>query len=278
MKKNRLELSPKELRAIQMVMLEMLIEVDRICRGNSIHYSLGCGTLLGAVREKGFIPWDDDADIFMLRDEYDRFCGVCARELDTERFFLQTWDTDPEYRIGFAKMRRNGTVYVRAGQEKMKYHGGIFIDIMPFDNVPDYYHIKRHKAFLRKCAIYRKVMYSLAGSMCEDSFVKRLGYKILSLYPKDKVKRAFEAYATAYNNKKTVGTRCVFGLGELVFDKSMFDTYEDMEFEGRQFMVMGGWEYYLRQAFGYYYMRRPPLDQRHGNAAISKFQLCEPIL
>lgn len=124
-----LKLTPKELRAVQMIMLEMLIEVDRICRKCGIHYSLGCGTLLGAVREGGFIPWDDDADVIMLRDEYERFCKVCGSELDTERFFLQTWDTDPEYRIGFAKMRRNGTVYVRAGQERMRYRGGVFSSI-----------------------------------------------------------------------------------------------------------------------------------------------------
>ena len=125
------------LRKLQMTELEMLIEVDRICRKYNIQYFLDGGTLLGAIRHNGFIPWDDDADIIMLRGEYEKFCKACKKELDTERFFLQDYRTDKHYLWGFAKMRRNHTTFLREGQEHVKCHTGVCIDIFYCDNIPD---------------------------------------------------------------------------------------------------------------------------------------------
>ena len=84
-----LELTGEMLRSIQLVELEMLKEVDRICKKHKITYAIIAGTLLGAVRHGGFIPWDDDLDVAMLRPEYERFRKVCKTELDTERFYFQ---------------------------------------------------------------------------------------------------------------------------------------------------------------------------------------------
>ena len=120
-------LDDKQLRQLQLIELEMLLEVDRICRKNQINYTITGGTLLGAVRHKGFIPWDDDADVALLRDEYERFCDACEKDLDKEKFFLQNWETDKNFNSGYAKLRRNNTHYVRVGQVKMKYHNGIYM-------------------------------------------------------------------------------------------------------------------------------------------------------
>ena len=132
-----IRLEGKMLRELQMTELEMLIEVDRICRKNNIRYSLDGGTLLGAIRHDGFIPWDDDADVVMLRTEYNKFYTACKQELDTERFFLQEYRTDNKYRWGYSKLRRNGTVFLREGQEHVKCNQSVFIDIFIYDNVPD---------------------------------------------------------------------------------------------------------------------------------------------
>ena len=85
------QISNEELKKLQRIELEMLIELDRICRKHQVSYSLDGGTLLGAVRHKGFIPWDDDIDVIMLRPEYEKFRSACERELDQTRFFLQDY-------------------------------------------------------------------------------------------------------------------------------------------------------------------------------------------
>lgn len=98
-----IELDATTLRKLQMTELEMLKEVDRICRKYDIKYSLDGGTLLGAIRHNGFIPWDDDADVVMLRPEYIRFYKACKKELDKDKFFLQDFRTDLDYRWGYSK-------------------------------------------------------------------------------------------------------------------------------------------------------------------------------
>lgn len=84
-----LELDTQTLRRVQLIQLEMLQEVDRICKKCSIHYNIIAGTLLGAIRHGGYIPWDDDADVAMLRDEYEKFRKACKTELDHSRFYFQ---------------------------------------------------------------------------------------------------------------------------------------------------------------------------------------------
>ena len=130
------KIMPKEdLRKLQLIELEMLLEVDRICRENKIRYMISSGTLLGAVRHKGFIPWDDDLDTYMLREDFEKFCEEWNKDADKDKFFLQTYKTDPEYRWGYAKIRRKGTEYLRDGQEAIKCMSGVSMDIFILDYI-----------------------------------------------------------------------------------------------------------------------------------------------
>ena len=113
------------LRRHQLRMLEMLLYFDKVCKENKINYWLSSGTLLGAVRHGGFIPWDDDLDVAMLREDYEKLEKVW----DDADFFLQTYKTDPFYVVPYAKMRDKKSAIEEYGQDaKYKYHG-IYIDI-----------------------------------------------------------------------------------------------------------------------------------------------------
>ena len=132
-----IQLDQKTLRALQIVEVEMLVELDRICRKNDIKYTIIGGTLIGALRTGGFIPWDDDIDVAMLRDEYERFRIACEKDLDQSRFYFQDHRNTKGYRWGYGKLRRKDTLFLREHQEHMPYEQGVFLDVFPHDGVPD---------------------------------------------------------------------------------------------------------------------------------------------
>ena len=137
--KEQHNLTDNELKKLQSVELELLCEFDRICRKYGIIYSIDGGTLLGAVRHGGFIPWDDDADVIMVRDEYEKLLEVIDIEIDNNYFYFQDINRTEGYRWGYAKLRKQNTKFVRTNQQHLKYKQGIFLDIFVCDNVPENY-------------------------------------------------------------------------------------------------------------------------------------------
>lgn len=126
-------IGPDDLRRLHGVQLQLLKEFDRVCTQLGIAYQIGAGTLLGAIRHEGFIPWDDDADVIMRRADYELFLDQ-APALLGELFFLQCWKSDRGFHQFFAKLRRNGSCFRQCGWRNDMHHG-IFIDIFPFDPV-----------------------------------------------------------------------------------------------------------------------------------------------
>lgn len=122
------------LRKVQLTLLEIAKEVKRVCDENDIKYYLDSGTLLGAVRHSGFIPWDDDFDIGMMREEYDRFCKIAPFALNSN-YYLQTWENDEKYAVPFAKVRKKNTIY-RENKANPNLNNGFYVDIFPYDNAP----------------------------------------------------------------------------------------------------------------------------------------------
>lgn len=128
----------RNMKLVWAVQLEILYEIQKICKKHQIKYFAIGGTLLGAVRHKGYIPWDDDLDIAMYREDYNKFCEIAPLEL-SEPFFFQTEETDPGYLLRHAKVRNSKTTAILTSQKEKKYkfNQGIFVDIFPLDNIPD---------------------------------------------------------------------------------------------------------------------------------------------
>ena len=116
-KKQQYDISEEELKQIQAIQQELIQEVTRICRKCGIHFNMVGGTMLGAIRHKGHIPWDDDADIGFLRTEYEKFREACKSELDHDKYYLQDLRSTEGYRWGYGKLRRKGTEFLRLNQE-----------------------------------------------------------------------------------------------------------------------------------------------------------------
>ncbi|NBH33609.1 hypothetical protein D3Z58_08595 [Clostridiaceae bacterium] len=125
----------KQTLEIQKVVLYVLKEFDRVCRLLNLGYFICGGTLLGCIRHQGFIPWDDDIDVGMIREDYERFLEEANKYLDSH-FFLQTRQSDPEIPYLFSKIRVNNTEYITQYNENRNFHKGICLDIFPFDVLP----------------------------------------------------------------------------------------------------------------------------------------------
>lgn len=182
----------EELREIQLTQLELIHEVKRICQKYNIHYSMVGGTMLGAIRHHGYIPWDDDADIGFLRKEYEKFRIVCRTELDTRKYYFQDCRDTAGYRWGYGKLRRKNTEFIRLDQEFMPYEQGIAIDIMPFDNVPD--SLFARKVYTLICFFYRKTFWSVVGRKTERNFFKKKIYELLYLIPERRLIKSYQKW------------------------------------------------------------------------------------
>ena len=269
------KLSQEDLRQLQLIELEMIVEVDRICKKYNIQYSLDGGTLLGAVRHKGFIPWDDDADVIFTRKEYAKFYKACKQDLDTSRFFLQEYRTDPYYRWGYAKLRRKDTEFIRLNQEAMRYKTGVCIDVFVNDNVPD--NIVARKLYYALNFCIRKVLYSELGKTQENNWMLRQLYKVLFFIPRDPMFKLRNIFASMCNKHDTeLKSHLLYPYPKKESKYGMpsecFEEYIDMEFEGMKFKVFKQYDRYLRLLYGNY-MELPPVEKRKGPGEASCVRL-----
>lgn len=265
-----LELSDQQLRQLQMIQLEMLIEVDRICNKCGIRYNIIAGTLLGAVRHGGYIPWDDDADVAFLRPEYEKFRKACKTELDRTRFYFQDHRNTKGYRWGYGKLRRKNTLFLREHQEHMPYEQGIFIDIFPLDGVPDNYFLRSIKNF--ECFCIRKILWSKVGKIAENNFWKRQVYKMLDKIPEQEVFKYYHNMISKSNKKKTKMVRILMfptPNSEWGYYKCWYENSTDTLFEGKVFQGINDYDSYLSFKFGDY-MELPSINKRKAHP-VSKF-------
>lgn len=257
-----IQLDEKMLRQLQMIQLEMLIEVDRICKKCGIKYNIIAGTLLGAVRHGGYIPWDDDADVALIRPEYEKFRKACKTELDKTRFYFQDHRSTKGYRWGYGKIRRKNTLFLREYQEHMPYEQGVFIDVFPLDNVPDNYILRSIHNF--ECFCVRKILWSKVGKIAEKNFWKRQVYKLLDEIPEQEVFRYYHRLIHRSNKHKTRMVRILMfptPNNEYGYYRNWYENSVDIVFEGVTFQGIKDYDSYLCFKFGEY-MKLPPVEKR----------------
>ena len=268
-------LSETELRQVQLIQLEMLEEVDRICKKCNIKYNIIAGTLLGAVRHKGYIPWDDDADVALLRPEYEKFRKACKTELDIERFYFQDNRNTKGYRWGYGKLRRKGTVFTREKQEHMPYAQGVFIDIFPLDNVPDAYPLRVLHNF--QCFCIRKLLWAEVGKKAEPKSGMRMWYHLLSKIPLKMVYRYYYHLMHFWNSRETKWVRILtFPTPNKAFGyrKEWYEESADYIFENKVFKGIKEYDEYLSFKFGKY-KELPPAEKRKIHP-VSSLKLVNP--
>lgn len=267
-----IELTPQQLRQLQLIELEMLKELDRICKKCNIRYTIIGGTLLGAVRNGGFIPWDDDADVAMLRSEYEKFCQVCEIELNKEKFYFQNMDNTHGYRWGYAKLRRKNTLFLRENQEHMPYEQGIFLDIFPIDGTPDNYLLRLFHEF--RCFCVRKILWSEVGKKAEKNKIKKLLYQLLSKIPEEKVKIAYRKLILKHDSETTKIVRTLtFPAPKKLrgYYRRWFAETALIEFENENFYGVKDYDGWLSYEFGNY-MQLPPKEKQKAHP-VSKIKL-----
>lgn len=159
----------KEIKELWAVQMDLLMKLDEVCRKHKILYMACGGTMLGAIRHKGFIPWDDDIDIMMSREDYEALCAVADKEFAAPYFF-QTEYTDPGTCRGHAQLRNSETTGLIKSEAKyhFSFNQGIFIDIFPLDSIPDNQQKKKFFVFMNR--LNASLVYKAArfGALYED--------------------------------------------------------------------------------------------------------------
>lgn len=243
----------KELWAVQ---LDLLCEFDRVCKKHNLRYILDFGTLLGAVRHHGFIPWDDDLDVSMLREDYDKLMEIGPKEFSYP-YFLQDHYTDKGYDISVAKLRRSDTTFIEIEniKHKSQYNQGIFIDIFVWDNIPtndrnfvSAINQKTYDAFLHKFVLMHRPSIN-DGIKLPLTTLRFLYYKLL-YGSSEKEYRRLCAMSTQYSKSDYVAN-----LMYLKSECRLRKWHEDLTeiaFEGMMFPVPADYDELLTDCYGDY--------------------------
>jgi lipopolysaccharide cholinephosphotransferase len=239
------------------VMVQILKDIDTVCNEHDISYWIDFGTLLGAVRHKGFIPWDDDIDITMPREDYNKFIEVAQKELNN-KYFIQLRKTDSNYKRDWLKIRDKNSIFLEYGSIKNKDNGknGIFVDIFPLDRIK-----KKNKIYFD---ILRKLYQINPFKGQFDSNINKFLH--IALSPFYLIRNLVFRISIKFINPQ--GSLAIYGLEAWFYHSFNYNDIfplTNIEFEGFEFKAPREYKKHLKEYYGNY-MELPPEEQRHYHA------------
>jgi lipopolysaccharide cholinephosphotransferase len=252
----------KNLEKIHNLELEMLNEIVRICNKYDLNYFLIAGSLIGAVRHQGFIPWDDDLDIAMPREDYEKFISICSRELN-ERFLIDSYDTNKNYFRLAAKIRAKNTIYMEDYLVNYKGPHGIWIDILPLD-----YSVKSKSIILSvqsviKSTLQVAIMKKQKADISDKKTYKRVISTIVSLLPVSFLTTTQTKIMKLQNNKTNkkyiVNLASKYGYKKQIFLIEDYFPAQKLKFENDEYCVPNHYDVILKKIYGDY-MKVPPKE------------------
>ena len=259
----------QELKECEREMLKVFVD---ICNKYSIRYFVQGGTLLGTVRHSGFIPWDDDVDVSLHREDYEKFLEVAEKELP-DYYFLQTKDTDPEYPNNFAKIRDSRTTFLETSAKNLNINHGAYIDIFPLDNYPCGIKAKLYE--IKKKLLTWRI--NKAFYIPHMSLVSKIATIItMILFPslKGAVTKREKLYKSVPFSDTVVNNSGAW-LSKEIIPRKWVDGIIEMEFEGIKVNVSDKYDEWLTYVYGDY-MSLPPENERVGHHYVDIFDMNKP--
>lgn len=264
------------LKQLHNVEQEILDEIDRVCEKNGLKYYLIGGTLLGAIRHKGFIPWDDDLDIVMPRADFDKFQEVCKTDLD-EKYYVHSSYNDPKYYAPFIKVRKHNTIFLESCLENGNIDldkQGIWVDIAPMDdaNAEDSFWKRVRTKWIKK-HLQHFISYRKYGKWPQP-IVSKILFAILSPLSTTTLRKIQDKLMRWENGRDCeyyVNYASHYDSVKMTMPKSDYEPSCRLLFEGKYYSSPGNYKNVLLRSFGRNYMELPPVEKRetHSPARLS---------
>lgn len=263
-----MELSALQLQQLKAVELTLLRAFLRVCEQLNLNYFFLEGSLLGAVRHSGFIPWDDDIDVGLFREDYEILMAQ-GQALLPDGLFLQNFATDPEYPHPFAKLRCDGTLFLEHSLKNCRIHHGIYIDIFPLDYYPE----TRQRWFqLKNLLLKLRISFAFSPDVLSPA-VRFARWFTLPLFPslKEAVRKRDALYRSSASGDRVASHGGAWREKEIV-PAHWYGEGMELLFEGIPIRVPKESHLWLTQVYGDY-MQLPPVEQRIPHHFVDAFTL-----
>ena len=250
----------EERKKLWMISLDMLLEFDKVCKKHNIKYFLMGGTLLGAIRHKGFVPWDDDTDVMMLRDDYEKF-----KSLEHEfqhPYFLQTPQNDPGNLYSTVRIRNSNTTMLVNMFKYEKFNQGVWLTVFPIDNW-DINGGEERRARIEELLKDNSTYMRMSNpNLSEADKIRVQNYSGRNpLEVNDEIHQIAMRDKNRHTGYVALAVTTVYPLKNLIYRSEVFADTVDVEFEGFKFPAPIGYDEYLTTAYGNY-MELPPVEKR----------------